>query len=79
MKDKKNSLARDTEWHSGNTTMQYSTQNSAEHRIFYAVANQPKVHQDNESKKNGEEKLASKASKTFLPVSLDYGGLRGQL
>lgn len=69
MKDKKNPLAKDIQWYSGNTTMQYSTQNSTKCRIFYATANQPKLRQDNKSK-NREKKLGSKASQTFLLVSL---------
>lgn len=69
MKDNKNSWLK-TKRHSGNTTMQYSTQNRARCRIFYAIENQHKLHKDSKSK-NSEEKLASKTSKAFLPVSLD--------
>lgn len=65
MKDKKTFLAKDIKLHSGNTTIQYSTQNSVGCRIFYSMANQPKLHQ--EKSENKEEKLASKASRTFLP------------
>lgn len=42
MKDK-NSLPKDIKWHNGNTTMQYSTQNSTRCRSFYATASQPKL------------------------------------
>lgn len=45
MKDK-NSLAKDMKWHSGNTTMQYSTQNCAGCRISYITVKWSKLHQD---------------------------------
>lgn len=50
MKDK-NSLAKDMKWHTGSTTMQYSTPNCAGCRISYTTAEQPKLHRDKKPKK----------------------------
>lgn len=46
----KNSLAKNMKWHSGNTTMQYSTHNCTGCRIPYTTAKWSKLHQNKKPK-----------------------------
>lgn len=58
VKDKKNSPAKAIKGHSVNTTTQCSTQNSTGCTIFYATANQLKLHQEaKERRKKSQHSL----------------------